>query len=336
MLEDESGRLRLIGTTLVSSSLVTGCIVAVMGTENANGEFEIIDLKVPDLPQQPRRWERDDSSATQQNGTGNKSKQGTQEQHSSRGKIGIVSGLGISGDEVDSLTLDLLMEYLLGEACAESEGQEVANISRLIIAGNALDEAAPLPSRDELASKKNKKYGYDSAAYNPAPTQHLDNFLTTLLPSIPITLMPGDSDPANVSLPQQPMHLALFPRSRAYSSAPDSKAPGWFDCITNPWQGDIDGWRFMGTGGQPLDDIFKYVEGDDRLDMMENILRWRCAAPTAPDTLCKMMTAHSKLLTFELSNFMQGLTHIKRGINSSLQNVLTSISPAISLNLIRL
>ena len=306
MLEDESGRLRLVGTTLMSSSLVTGCIVAVMGTENADGEFEIIDLKVPDLPRQPQRWERDDSSPATQNGTSKKSKQDTQENRASGGKIAIVSGLGISGDEVDSLTLDLLMEYLLGEACGEPESQEAANISRLIIAGNALDEAAPLPSRDELASKKNKKYGYDSAAYNPAPTQHLDNFLTTLLPSIPITLMPGDSDPANVSLPQQPMHPALFPRSRSYSSTPDSKAPGWFDCITNPWQGDIDGWRFMGTGGQPLDDIFKYVEGNDRLEMMENILRWRCAAPTAPDTLCKLNIAHITLLTFELSNVITG------------------------------
>ncbi|MCJ1357176.1 MAG: hypothetical protein MMC33_007172 [Icmadophila ericetorum] len=288
MLEDESGRLRLIGMTLQSSMLVTGCIVAVMGSENADGDFEIIDLKVPDLPHQPPRWERDDNSTVKQNGTGNKSRQGTQQDRPSGGKIAIVSGLGISGDEVDSLTLDLLMEYLLGEACGVSEGQKAASISRLIIAGNALDEAVPLLSRDDLASKKsNKKYGYDSAAYNPAPTAHLDNFLATLLPSIPITLIPGDSDPANVSLPQQPMHTALFPRSRAYSTLPDSKAPRWFDSTTNPWQGDIDGWRFMGTGGQPVDDIFKYVEGDDRIEMMENLLRWRCAAPTAPDTLCK-------------------------------------------------
>ncbi|KAA8575199.1 hypothetical protein EYC84_004396 [Monilinia fructicola] len=31
--------------------------------------------------------------------------------------------------------------------------------------------------------------------------------------------------------------------------------------------------------------FFKYVEGEDRLRMMEAMCRWRCCAPTAPDTL---------------------------------------------------
>ncbi|KAL9116828.1 MAG: hypothetical protein Q9187_006644 [Circinaria calcarea] len=77
----------------------------------------------------------------------------------------------------------------------------------------------------------------------------------------------------------------MLPHSRTYSANPGSNEPGWFDSTTNPWEADIDGWRMMGTGGQPIDDVFKYVEGDDRLEMMENLLRWRCIAPTAPDTL---------------------------------------------------
>jgi DNA polymerase delta subunit 2 len=60
MLEDESGRLRLTGNLLQSTQLATGAIIAVLGTENANGDFETIDIRVPDLPPQPRRWERDE------------------------------------------------------------------------------------------------------------------------------------------------------------------------------------------------------------------------------------------------------------------------------------
>ncbi|CAF9924473.1 hypothetical protein IMSHALPRED_006207 [Imshaugia aleurites] len=285
MLEDESGRLRLIGTPLQISMLVTGCIIAVMGTENADGDFDIVDLKVPDLPRQPQRWERDDGSAILANG-GGQSKAKEQKERRAGGKVAIVSGLGINGEEGDTLTLDLLMEYLLGEACGQSTQHEVGKISRLIIAGNSITEGTPLHSRDELPDKKSsKKYGYDSSAYNPAPTARFDEFLATLLPSIPITLLPGGSDPANVSLPQQPIHPAMFPHSRAYTPMPGSQGPGWFDSVTNPWEGDIDGWRMMGNGGQPIDDIFKYVEGDERLEMMENLLRWRCGAPTAPDTL---------------------------------------------------
>lgn len=265
-----------------------------MGTENADGDFEIVDMKVPDLPRQPQRWERDEGSALLANGNG-KSKTKDKKQRTEGGKVAIVSGLGINGDEGDTLALDLLMEFLLGEACGPSTQQDVSKISRLIIAGNSIAEGTPLFGRDELADKKlSKKYGYDSSAYNPAPTARLDEFLATLLPSIPITILPGDGDPANVSLPQQPIHPAMFPRSRNYGAAPGNTEPGWFDSVTNPWEGDVDGWRMMGNGGQPIDDIFKYVEGDERLDMMENLLRWRCGAPTAPDTLCKSSPNPSK------------------------------------------
>lgn len=295
MLEDESGRLRLIGTPLQLTLLVTGCVIAVMGTENANGEFEVVDLKYPDLPWQPQRWERDDGLVAVSNGNGT-SQVKPQDKRVGGGKVAIISGLGISGDEADTLTLDLFMEYLLGEACGRSTQNDVGKISRLFIAGNSISEGTPLAAQDELPDKKaSKKYGYDASAYNPAPTAHLDNFLANLLPSIPITLLPGESDPANVSLPQQPIHPAMFPRSRAYSAIPGSEEPGWFDSVTNPWEGDVDGWRMMGTGGQPIDDVYKYVDGDERLEMMENLLRWRCGAPTAPDTLCKssVPTLHS-------------------------------------------
>ena len=286
MLEDESGRLRLIGTPLQISMLVTGCIIAVMGTENANGDFEIIDMKFPDLPRQPQRWERDEADAAMGNGVG-KSKFAEAKEGKAGGKVAIVSGLGINGDEADTLTLDLLMEFLLGEACDPATQQEVGSISRLIIAGNSISEGNPLHAPDELDTKKSsKKYGYDSSAYNPIPTRLLDDFIATLLPSIPITLLPGESDPANVSLPQQPIHPAMLPRSRNYGPSLETGDVGWFDSVTNPWEGDIDGWRVLGNGGQPIDDVFKYVEGDERLEMMENLLRWRCGAPTAPDTLC--------------------------------------------------
>ncbi|KAL9101767.1 MAG: hypothetical protein Q9163_003014 [Psora crenata] len=287
MLEDESGRLRLIGTPLELNMLVTGCIIAVMGTENADGDFEVVDLKIPDLPRQPQRWERDEALALLADGD-RKPEVKTRQEWEGGGKVAIVSGLGISGDEGDPLKLDLLMEFLLGEACGPQTQQEVAKISRLIIAGNSVSEGNLVRSDDEFVETKkaSKKYGYDASAYNPLPTAHLDEFLASLLPSIPITILPGESDPANASLPQQPIHQAMFFRARNYSASSDSSSPGWLDCVTNPWEADIDGWRIMGNGGQPVDDIFKYTESKETLDVLESLLRWRCGAPTAPDTLC--------------------------------------------------
>ena len=284
MLEDRSGRLTLVGAILEEIMLVTGCIVAVMGTENTDGEFEVIDLKLPDLPVQPPRREQREDSAPTANGHGDNATASNDPETTGGGKVAIVSGLSITGDEADGLARDLLEEILLGEAGGSEDQRESSSIHRLIIAGNSLATSAP---KEDVTGKKPKKYGYDAAAYNAAPITHLDNFLAALLPSMPVTLLPGESDPANISMPQQPLHTALFPKSRAYASHPRSQESGWLDTTTNPWEGTIDGWRFLGNSGQPVNDIFKYVDGDDRLLMMESILRWRIQAPTAPDTLCE-------------------------------------------------
>ncbi len=303
MLEDESGRLKLIGSPLANEMLVTGCIIAVMGTENANGDFEVVDIRVPDLPPQPARWASSKPPAPTKAAVKRSKKPKLEDEdenmvttmQGSGGKLAIVSGLGISGTSTEqSLQLNLLLEYLIGEALDPTTQLQTSQINRLIIAGNSLASENDAVSHDTIgnARKANKKYGYDSSAYNPAPTAHLDNFLATLLPSIPVTLIPGASDPANISLPQQPIHSAMFPNARAYVASPPSvageeKQPGWFDPVTNPWDGEVDGWRVLGTGGQNIDDVFKYVESEDRLGMLEAMCRWRICAPTAPDTLCE-------------------------------------------------
>lgn len=316
MLEDDSGRVKLVGDILKSVHLVTGCIIAVMGTENINGEIEVIDIKFPDLAPQPPRWtlenphttSGDNQTATGKPMAGDEDVEMTDSPSSSTGskgnKIAIVSGLSFSGtDPSYALELDLLLEYLLGEALDHNTQQdELAKISRLIIAGNSIstanDHRTQVGGQQSNGQKptgpSTKKYGYDSSSYNPLPSQLLDEFLSELLPSMPITLLPGSQDPANASYPQQPIHVAMFPRSRPWCAQrppsgpnnPPAKA-GWLDNSTNPWEGEVDGWRFLGTGGQNVDDVFKYVESEDRLGMMEAMCRWRCIAPTAPDTLCK-------------------------------------------------
>ncbi|KAM7196455.1 DNA polymerase [Rhypophila sp. PSN 637] len=282
MLEDDSGRIKLVGSILKDFFMVTGCIIAVMGTENANGEFEVLDLKFADLPPQPERWDLskkpkakdEDTEMTDSPTPG----QGT--------KIAIVSGLEFSGTDASyAVELNLLLEYLLGEALDPSTQKELSQISRLIIAGNSIATDKTAGAEDNKEKKTHKKYGYDSSSYNPVPSQLFDEFLSELLPSMPVTLLPGVLDPANASYPQQPIHAAMFPKSRGYTVMPGATEPGWLDTVTNPWEGEIEGWKVLGTGGQNLDDVFKYVDSDDRLGMMEAMCRWRCCAPTAPDTL---------------------------------------------------
>lgn len=297
-LEDDSGRITLIGSLLNSVLLVTGCIVAVMGTENVNGEFEVVDIKFPDLAPQPERWAL---SKPPSNGSAKKGKArdvkdedvemaDDNKARKSGGKIAIVSGLEFSGTDTSyAMELDLLLEFLLGEALDPATQAELSHISRLIIAGNSIAADRKTAQESDSTDKRHtKKYGYDSSSYNAQPSHLFDEFLNELLPSIPVTLLPGQLDPANSSYPQQPIHTAMFPKSRSYSAVPGSEQPGWFDTATNPLEMEVEGWRMLGTGGQNVDDMAKYVDSDDRLGMMEAMCRWRCSAPTAPDTLCKL------------------------------------------------
>ncbi|KAK0665580.1 DNA polymerase alpha/epsilon subunit B-domain-containing protein [Cercophora samala] len=283
MLEDDSGRIRLVGEPLKNYFLVTGCIIAVMGTENANGEFEVLDLKFADLPPQPPRWDLSDKKPKSEDVS-------MVDVSAPSKKIAIVSGLEFSGvSTAYSAELKVLKEYLAAQALdPETQSNEQSKISRLIIAGNSIAEASSSDPHSNNPSTKThtKKYGYDASSYNPLPSQLLDSFLSELLPSLPITLLPGANDPANVSYPQQPIHSAMFPESRYYGPTPaHPDEPGWLDATTNPFESEIEGWRVLGTSGQNLDDICKYMEDPDRLGLMEAMCRWRCSAPTAPDTL---------------------------------------------------
>ena len=161
--------------------------------------------------------------------------------------------------------------------------EKVSRISRLIIAGNSIGKTKVLDNGSGKKSTDRKKYGYDSTTYNAEPTLALDSILSTLCATIPVSIMPGPDDPASVALPQQPIHQALFDKTKAF-------VPSTFECVTNPSWWDIDGVTIFGTSGQNIDDVYRYVENDHidggRVGLMERMLRWRHCAPTAPDTLC--------------------------------------------------
>ena len=53
--------------------------------------------------------------------------------------------------------------------------------------------------------------------------------------------------------------------------------------------------RILGTSGQPVDDVKRYSDIEDSLDILERMLEWGHIAPTAPDTLSEysILLVHS-------------------------------------------
>lgn len=52
-MEDESGRIQLVGEKIQRERLVTGIILGALGYENANGEFQVVDVCYAEMASQP-------------------------------------------------------------------------------------------------------------------------------------------------------------------------------------------------------------------------------------------------------------------------------------------
>ncbi|GLT65829.1 hypothetical protein SLA2020_382350 [Shorea laevis] len=246
ILEDESGRVKLGGTKLAPLLYVTGVVVALHGRETSAGEFFVEDVLEAGLPPQielPLELREDKY-------------------------VVFVSGLSVGSTASNPLQFQLFVDHITGHLGDDEEQNIAAQIVHVVIAGNSVEIPHGLLNGQNLASK-------DLSSLSE-PIKELDILLTQIAAGLPLDFMPGSNDPANFSLPQQPLHRCLFPGSAAYNT---------FRSCTNPHCFELDNIRFLGTSGQNIDDLAKYSEGKDSLDFMERTLRWAHIAPTAPNTL---------------------------------------------------
>ncbi|GAQ90764.1 DNA polymerase delta regulatory subunit 55 [Klebsormidium nitens] len=250
ILEDMSGRIRLTGDALRPADYATGVVVAVLGVEQADGEFAVEAVLLPDLPPQPLRPPAPAAGVAPPR------------------YVALVSGLGVGAPGVDPLQTQLLVDHLGGHLGGSQAQQLSARTVRVVLAGDSLHAPPDLLTGQALSARE------QAAAV--APIQELDLLLTQLAAALPVDVMPGSTDPANYSLPQQPLHPCLFPGASQYDT---------FSAATNPHRFSVDGVDFLGTAGQPVADLLRYCGRDDPLALLESTLRWRHLAPTAPDTL---------------------------------------------------
>jgi DNA polymerase delta subunit 2 len=54
---------------------------------------------------------------------------------------------------------------------------------------------------------------------------------------------------------------------------------------TNPCAMELDGVQLLGTSGQNLHDVMRYVETEDEMVLAQCMLKWAHLSPTCPDTV---------------------------------------------------
>ncbi|KAL7754317.1 DNA polymerase delta small subunit Cdc1 [Sorochytrium milnesiophthora] len=243
-LEDEYGRLRLVGRILRDEGFVTGIVAAVLGSENGHGAFEVTDVCYPYLPALAKTLSPPKSQ---------------------KRYVALLSGLRFGQPEVDLTAVDLMTDFLTGDGGSLEDQKRSGEIVCVFVAGNTIS----MPSPSDASRSRN--FHDEMAVINHAKT-----VLNRISAAVPLVLMPGTTDPTTSTLPQAPMHPSMFL---------DGSPQHMLHSVTNPFACTLDDIHVLGSSGQNVDDIFKYVADDNRLSMACRTLDWRHVAPTAPDTL---------------------------------------------------
>ena len=287
ILEDDSGRVALDfsdvkgGDGLAVDTLVTGAVVAVTGIVKETGDMMVEGIFAPASvhgssahhPQGEQAQEGEKAATTRATSTDGKT-------GAAAPCVILMSGLEVGKEESSSsLPLQLLVDYISGStvpASALLDANSGANAARLLIAGNACAQST-----------------------SDAPMKELDAVISQMCSCLPVDIIPGPKDPTNSMLPQAPIHPCLLPSANSYKEA--------LNCCPNPYSARIGGLKFLGTSGQPVEDMRKYtatrtvvdkMETDNGTGMAEDIfvpathiealeacLRFRHLAPTAPDSI---------------------------------------------------
>ena len=275
-LEDENGRCTLDVSSLhpLPHAFVTGYVIAVRGVEDrSTGAFRVISYaSILPAPQPSLPFLSADRY------------------------LCVVSSLHLSSSSFET---ELFLEFLKGSTGDDDEEQYAAKVGHVLIAGNIVPSGAAPSSRKPLS------FGEKERAADPIV--EADRFLSSLASAIPVSVMPGNDDPSNHLLPQQPFHRCLLPSASRNSN---------LSRVSNPYSCSLGGRLLLATSGQNVTDFALYQKaeshwessegkkalnngdasheggksinhpnGDLALDIMESMLTNRHIAPTCPDTL---------------------------------------------------
>ena len=259
LLEDESGRVRLIGLENYMGTFVTGVMVALRGIINDKGVFDVRDWTTCG-----ERF-KDLEDTAQPMETGNEELK----------YVLLASDLDVCDNgSGNGLSLQMLVDFIHGNLGAGEDRDVAKGIVRIVIAGNCIASPEAHVGRESKASVQ--KYQMEISRNS----KKFDLYLAQMLSSCPVDVMPGESDPVNFLLPQQPLHPCLIPHSARFSS---------LGLHSNPYEVKIENRSFMGHSGQPIKDIslqtnHELSKSEEHLQILGDTLQWSHLAPSAPDT----------------------------------------------------
>ena len=259
VIEDESGRLLLHGDIPVDR-ITTGAVIAVTGSLKGGKHF-IVDkwCFCGARPQTPLR-----------SLNSNKPRY-----------LAVLSGLQFAAKQ-NTFEHSNLLDFLTGNSSTNEALQRLGGlIGRVLITGNmiAATENSRLKHKVKLDPSDHIKPADVSNQLSSANAmREVDRFLAQVGSSVHIDVMPGDLDPANSFLPQQPLHPVLLSGSSKMSCT---------KLVTNPYEFHVEGadLQVFATSGQNVTDVLSQTRNRSTLEVMQDMIDGGNPIPTAPNTL---------------------------------------------------
>jgi len=162
-LEDKEGRMEIYGA-LKTTEFVTGQFIGILGKKVKNA-VEVEKVFFPERPMQIKR----------------NLKKGPEH------FVCFVSGLRFGDPSVSTLSRELLFDFLSGFA---TNGKESSKVVRVVIAGSSF----ALTDVGEMECDNISKKRTDIPVANVM--RELDTYLSQLAATMPVDIMPGESDPS--------------------------------------------------------------------------------------------------------------------------------------------
>lgn len=248
-------------------NFVTGTVLALKGKINTNGFFEVSDYVLPGIPPLAS-LEREESKISVE--------QELFQNLEDRKFVAFVSGLEF-GNLSQKTTVNLLAQFLAGNYGNQTERLLNSRVARVVMAGNHIAEEQDI---DEVIKGSYRTSEINEKVYTSVSSsiEQFETFVKVVSSVCEVDIIPGDNDISGSFLPQQPPNVAMFPQLLENDNIVFS---------TNPHQFEIGGFKFLGTSGQNIKDICKFVDMKDKTecDVLYNTLKMRHIAPTCPDTL---------------------------------------------------
>lgn len=168
--------------------------------------------------------------------------------------LAFASGLAIGASSENLEARSEAINFILGQSQQHERKCLSSAVKHLVLCGGTFPEESVL---------------------RETGVKEVDSVLARVAATVPTDIMPGRCEPTNLSLPQRPLHGALFKEARKASS---------FRPVGNPYTFDMGSVHVTGHAGQPVDDLMRCTKLSP-LEALTTCLEALHLAPTTPDTL---------------------------------------------------